>query len=402
MHIFDNTEIAFKIRSTRELKKASVLFKLMSNPVFVKISGKLTGIGIRMGLLPGWLVKQTVYNHFCGGETLEECREVIRNLERFKVQSVPDFAAENIVSDENREMVISEIIRTMEFASKNPAVPFSVFKPTALASAGVLSKASSFAPSRIKECPEVEKFSDNFKVLCQAAYERGVRVMIDAEESHYQPIIDKLAAEMMELYNQEKATVFNTVQMYRHDRLDFLKECFRESSRRNYHLGIKLVRGAYMEQERKRALEMGYPSPIYPDKESTDAAFDQAIDLCLQNLDRTSLFVGTHNEKSLLLLMDRMRSGKLARNDHRIYVSQLYGMSDHISFNMACRSYNVAKYLPYGPVRYLLPYLLRRLEENKSVSGQAGRELRLLKLELNRRKNTNPKKDDIKQSKAGC
>jgi proline dehydrogenase len=352
----------------------------------LRYPGVLAKIGIKMNLPLGWLVRPTVFSHFCGGETLDESRSVIGHLAKFRVKTVLDYAAENQSSEKNVEQVMHETLKTIDFASKNPNIPFAVFKPTAFAPVSILTSASSYAPLGAKEKKEIDKFRSNIRTLCQAAYEKGVPVLIDAEESYYQAIVDKVASEMMEEFNREKAMVFNTLQMYRHDRLKFLNECINISKEKNYHPGIKLVRGAYMDQERERASKMGYPSPIYPDKEATDRAFNMALATCIRNLDKMSVFVGTHNEESLIALMDMMGNNKLAKDDSRVYVSQLYGMSDHISFNMAAHGYNVTKYLPYGPVGYLLPYLIRRAEENKSVSGQAGRELRLIETELKRRK----------------
>ena len=392
MQIFENTEIAFKLRNDRELRKAVMLLRLMSYPAVVRLSGILANLAIRLGIPVRWIVKPTVFSLFCGGESLVESQKVVDRLAKHKVRSLLDYAAEDQQTDEKIESAIREIIATMDYAVKNPAVPFTVFKPTALAPVHILSQTGLQTEEGKLSCPGTEKFSKNFRTLCQSACKRGIPVMIDAEESHYQQIVDNLAAEMMELYNKEKVMIFNTIQMYRHDRLDFLKESIRNARKKNYHLGIKLVRGAYMEKERERALKLGYPSPIHPDKESTDNAFNRAITICLENIDITDLFAGTHNEQSLLMLMDRMKEYKLENSDPRIYVSQLYGMSDHISFNMAACNYNVAKYLPYGPVSYLLPYLIRRAEENRSVTGQAGRERRLLKLEIERRKQFKNKK----------
>lgn len=385
MQIFENIENAFKSRNTKELKKARLLFAFMSYPWLVRVAGIIASLVIRMKLPHGWLIRPTVFSHFCGGETLEESGGVINHLAEFRVRSVTDYAAENKNSDDEIEAVMKEVLRTIDFAAGNPFVPFAVFKPTALAPVDLLTLASSYSPSAIKNNSEIEKFLARIKTLCQAAYDNDVPVMIDAEESYYQAIIDQAATEMMKLFNKEKAMVFNTLQMYRHDRLDFLNESIRMAEENNYYLGLKLVRGAYMDQERKRARIMGYPSPIHPDKESTDKAFNTALTNCIRNIDRTSIFVGTHNEESLLLLTGLMKKFNIDNTDPRIFVSQLYGMSDHISFNMASLSYNVAKYLPYGPVEYLLPYLIRRAEENRSVTGQAGRELHLINLEIKRR-----------------
>ncbi len=404
MQIFQNTETAFRLKTNKELRKASALFRLMSYPLLVGLSGKLANVAIHLNIPLRWIVKPTIFSHFCGGETIEECRNVIDRLSKFKVESVLDFAAENQESDDQIESVMHEIKRTMKLANETSSVPFTVFKPTAIAPVRFLSAAAQYIPPSPDDNnkkysaisfreSDKEKFRQNIRDLCQSAYEKRIPVMIDAEESYLQDIVDSLVMEMMELYNKEKAIVFNTLQMYRHDRLDFLRDCINIAKEKKYHLGLKLVRGAYMEQERERALKMGYPSPIYPDKQSTDKAFNLAIEICLENINRINLFAGTHNEESLLLLMNLMKSKKIRKNNTRVYVSQLYGMSDHISFNMAAHSFNVAKYLPYGPVRYLIPYLIRRAEENKSVTGQAGRELHFIKREIKRRKTSKNKKD---------
>jgi proline dehydrogenase len=384
MRIFENTEIAFRHRSNKDLKKAEKLFRFMEYPQLVKISGVFARFAVSVRLPLRILVKP-VFRHFCAGESLEESADLVDFLAKFNVRSVLDFAAEKQESENEIRSVMAEITRTIDFAKNNPSVSFSVFKPSGLAPSEILDSAAIENPASKKFEREMEKFLNNIRILCRAAGERDIPVMIDAEESHYQDPVDKVAAEMMQLYNREKAIVFNTLQMYRHDRLEFLDKCIQDSREKNYHLGVKIVRGAYMDQERSRALKMGYGSPVYPDKESTDRAFNSAIDKCLENIGTTELFLGTHNEKSLLCLMDKMRDNNLGNDDPRIFVSQLYGMSDHISFNMAYHGYNVAKYIPYGPVNYLIPYLLRRAEENRSVTGDAGRERHYINLEIKRR-----------------
>lgn len=392
MQLFENTEIAFRHRGDNELKKAALLFRLMGNPHLVNLLGKIALAGMKMNIPLRWFVKPTIFNHFCGGENLRETKRIVDSLAKFNVGSVPDYAAESQNYVHEKGSVINEIINTMDFALKHSSVSFSVFKPSALAPADVLAKADPFNNLPEDEIKGIEKFRNNIRKICQAAGERGVPVMIDAEEFHYQHIVDRVAEEMMELYNKEKAIVFTTLQMYRHDRLDYLNKLLDDARQKKYFPGLKIVRGAYLELERSRALKMGYHSPVYQDKKGTDNAFNSAISVCLKNIDITNLFAGTHNEESLLFLVKKMKEYKLKRDDPRIFVSQLYGMSDHISFNMASQSYNVAKYLPYGPIKILVPYLIRRAEENKAVTGQAGRELALIKKEIKRRKSTKPEK----------
>ncbi len=314
MHIFQNTEIAFKTRSDADLRKARFMFGIMSSPVLVRAMGLLAGIALRLRIPVRWLVKPTVFRLFCGGEYLDEAQGVVDMLAEHKVRSVTDFAAENRNSNEEINSVIREIIASMDFAKANTAVPFSVFKPTAIAPPGALEETGRSAA----KSSAAEKFRANFTTLCRAARDRGIPVMIDAEECHYQQIIDDLCTEMMELYNKERPIIFNTLQMYRHDRLDFLKEAISRARKKKYYTGFKLVRGAYMDQERERAMKIGYPSPIHADKESTDRAFNDAVTMCLDNLDITSLFAGTHNEESFLLLMEKMKAANIQSDDPRI------------------------------------------------------------------------------------
>ncbi|TVR73541.1 MAG: proline dehydrogenase [Marinilabiliales bacterium] len=386
MQILQNTEIAFKIKTDSELRKAEIMFRMMSSPLAVNIMGMLAKLALGLRIPLRWIVKPTVFSLFCGGESLDEAKKVVEKLSEHNVLSVTDFAAENRRSEDEINQVITEIVAATDYAGTSEAVPFSVFKPTALAPPGVLEETCTFTGRQATDLLAAGKFRENIRILCEAAHKRSVPVMIDAEECQYQQLIDDICEEMMEIYNKEKAVVFNTLQMYRHDRHGFLKEAVARARKKRYFAGYKLVRGAYMDQERERAKKLGYPSPIHPDKESTDKAFDDAVTTCLENLDMTSLFVGTHNEESLLRLMEQMKDMGIPKDDPRICVSQLYGMSDHISFNMAAHQYNVAKYLPYGPIKYLIPYLIRRAEENRSVTGQSGRELHYIRIERKRRK----------------
>ncbi len=387
MFQFNDTEVAFKIKSNFELKKAYWLFRLLSRKFMVK-SGKyaITFVN-KIGIPVGWIVKPTVYRQFCGGETIEDCIPVIDKLAVFNVRSVLDYSVEGKDNDEDIEKALNETLKAVEFAGANPNIPFSVFKPTAFANCKALEELStSPAPSQETQ-KEGEKFRKRINILCNKAYSLSIPIMIDAEDSFYQDFIDKVVMEMMMLYNHKKAIVFNTYQMYRWDRMQVLRDDLSKAIRDNIYLGAKFVRGAYMERERARALKMNYRDPIHTDKESTDRDFNEALQFSIENIDRISIFNGTHNEYSCSFLTELMQKHNIKPDDNRVWFSQLYGMSDHISFNLAEKGYNVAKYLPYGPVRHVLPYLIRRTEENTSVAGQTGRELSLIIKELKRRKN---------------
>jgi len=383
---FDNTEIAFRYKSNSDLSRARILFSTISNPGLVKVGKSLTYFALKLHLPIAWAIKPTLYKHFVGGETLAECEKTVKLLSRFKVKSILDYSVEGGKDQETMQHTLEETLRSVINAAKNPDIPFSVFKPTAFASQQVLTMASGDAAIDDETSKAIQFFMDSVEKLCKTAFENDIPIMIDAEDSWYQPFIDQVVTGMMEKYNKKKAIVYNTLQMYRTDRLDFLKEAVRKAEEGNYYLGMKFVRGAYMEKERLRAAEKGYPSPIQPDKLATDLNYDAGIAFSVEHLDKISIFNGSHNETSNRLLTEQMQKLGLARNEKKIWFSQLYGMSDHISFNLADEGYNVTKYIPYGPVRNILPYLIRRAEENTSIAGQTGRELSLLEQERTRRK----------------
>jgi proline dehydrogenase len=383
---FGNTEVAFITKTDGQLRKAWWLFKAVSFPRLVKAGKALLGLAGALRFPVRWLLKPTIFSHFCGGETLEECAPVVERLAAHNVRSILDYSVEGTESDEDIAAAMDETLRAVRHAAADRNIPFAVFKPTAFAPFEILEKAAAGTLETVEEKAESAKFDERLETLFRAAWEGGEAIMIDAEETWIQSTIDDIVTAMMERYNRQKAIVYNTLQMYRHDRLDFLERALAAAEKGGYFLGIKLVRGAYMEKERARAAELGTPSPIHPDKAATDKAYDDALAFCVRHIDRISLFNGTHNEASCLHLMDLMRRAGLEPADPRIYSSQLYGMSDHISFNMARAGYNVAKYIPYGPVKHVLPYLIRRAEENTAVAGQTGRELRLIEEELERRR----------------
>jgi proline dehydrogenase len=383
---FDNLEIAFRYKSDRELKFAYWLFKMVGNPGFVRFGKKMTNLSVRLHLPISWLIKPTIYRHFCGGETIDDCMVVSRKMDQYGVKCILDYSVEGGDSPDAIKAALKETLRTIDNARLNRNIPFTVFKPTAFSLEYILEKGSQGSLVSADEHTEADKFRERVEILCKAAYEADVPIMVDAEDVKYQQMIDEVVTRMMEKYNTKRAVVYNTLQMYRTDRLEFLKESYRKACDGNYYLGIKFVRGAYMERERARALKFGYPSPINPDKPTTDQMYNDGLRFSIDHLDRISIFNGTHNEDSNRLLTELIEQKGLARNDPRIWFSQLFGMSDHVSFNLAAAGYNVAKYLPYGPVRHVLPYLIRRAEENTAVAGQSGRELQMARKEYLRRR----------------
>jgi len=384
---FNNTNIAFKVKSNNDLKRAYWLFRIIGSPLIVKLGKFFMIIALKLRLPVSFIVKRTIFKQFCGGESIQECSSTVETLGKYKVGTILDYSVEGKVEEEDFDQTTNIIIETIEKAAQEKNIPFAVFKITGISKFSLLEKASiDLNQLSTEEASELNKVKNRIDRVCSAAKKKNVPVFIDAEETWVQDIIDQWAFEMMLLYNKEKCIVYNTIQMYRHDRLVFLKECNEKAKQSNISYGIKLVRGAYMEKERKRADEMGYPSPIQPDKESTDRDYDIALDYILKNINYLSLVAGTHNENSSKKLALALENHNISKDDSRIFFAQLLGMSDHISFNLADHNYNVAKYVPFGPIKEVMPYLLRRADENTSVAGQTGRELGLIKLELLSRK----------------
>ena len=383
---FDNTEVAFASKSDADLNRAYWLFKIISFNWLVKISPPFVNTAIALHLPIKGIVKATAFHHFCGGETIEECKKTIEELGRYDIGTILDYSVEGKESEMDFELGLKQTLSTIENAKGNKNIPFCVFKPSGFVHVALLEKIHAKQTLNEVEKTEFEKFRNRVLKICQAGSDNKVPVYIDAEETWIQDVIDELVQEMMQRFNKEIVMVYNTIQMYRIDRLDFLKRAYENARQNNYMIGMKIVRGAYMEKERKRAAEMNYPSPIYPDKNSSDNAFDDALRFCVDHLDRIAICCGTHNENSTLLLTELMGAKNHSNNHPHIWFSQLYGMSDHISYNLAKAGYNVSKYVPYGPVTSVLPYLIRRAQENTSVKGQTGRELSLILMEKKRRK----------------
>ncbi len=387
MKQFNNTEIAFRSKSNQDLNRAYWLFKIIGYPSIVKIGKGFTNFALKSHLPINGIIRSTIFKQFCGGETINECEKVTSELFSFGIGTILDYSVEGKTSTEDFEKTTNEIIATILKAKGNPAIPFAVFKVTGIATFSILEKYNNLN-NDLSENDKLEFQGILSRVdrICKAAYDNDVPVFIDAEETWIQDTIDRLCVSMMNKYNKEKAIVFNTLQMYRHDRIEFLQNAIQDARQNGYHYGIKLVRGAYMEKERERAIQLGYPSPIQATKKNTDSDYNKALEIIIDNIAVLALCAGTHNEESSSYLSELIKKNGLEKVDKRIYFAQLLGMSDHISYNLSNDDYNVAKYVPYGPISEVLPYLLRRADENTSVAGQTGRELSLLTIEKQRRK----------------
>ncbi len=383
--IFENTKTAFALKSDSELERAFFLFKLIANEPLVRIGTAVTNFAIKAHLPVDGLIRATVFDHFCGGVSEDDCMPVIEKLWSKKVYAVLDYSVEGKETEDPLDDALAMTLKILDFVKEKDAIPFAVFKPTGYGRLALFEKMSTGQVLSADEEAEWARVVNRFDVTAKKAHSLGVRLLVDAEESWMQDAVDKLVEQLMEQYNKERAIVFNTVQMYRWDRMDYLHKLHKTAQENGFKVGIKAVRGAYMEKENERAQEKGYPSPICPNKPASDANFDEAIRYMLDDLEVFSIFAGTHNEESCYKLLDWMKADGIAEADPRIWFSQLFGMSDHISFNLADHGYNVAKYLPFGPVRDVMPYLIRRAEENTSVAGQTNRELALLKKERKRR-----------------
>lgn len=399
---FDNTEFAFEYKSDKQLKKARFLFSMMGRPWLVKIGTRLAPWSVKAGLPVKGIIRKTIFAQFVGGETLEQTAEVAKTLGQYNVQVILDYGVEGKEGEENFDHACEEFIRVINYAATQPNIPFMSVKVTGFARFALLEKldtlmhegegtlmkrylhAVEMLPAAEKE--EWHRVRHRVMRVCGSGAEKKVGVFIDAEETWIQDPVDALTILMMDAFNKERCVVYNTLQHYRHDRLQFLYDCHAAAVERNFILGAKLVRGAYMEKERKRAEEKNYPSPIQPDKESSDREYNTGVKFCIDHIDRVALVVASHNEYSNLYATQLLLEKGLPLNHPHVHWSQLYGMSDNITFNLAHAGCSVSKYLPFGPIKDVIPYLMRRAQENTSVKGQTGRELGLIKKELDRRK----------------
>ena len=389
---FDNTQKAFAYKSNKDLGKAKFLFSTMSYPFFVPIGTRLTPFLMKTGLPINGIIRNTIFNQFVGGETLEETATVGNLLGKYNVQVILDYGVEGKENEVSFDNATEQFVKVVEYAATQSNIPFISVKITGLARFALLQTLNEAPRLRSgihdheTETAEWERVKDRIYHICAVAAEKNIGVLVDAEESWIQDPIDRLVIELMEEFNKDKAVVYNTIQLYRHDRLDFLKLSHRIARQKKFVLGVKLVRGAYMEKERSRANQKNYPDPIQANKEATDKDFNEAVKFCIDNINETAFIVASHNEQSNLMAVDLLTQKNIPLNHPHIHFSQLYGMSDNITFNLADTGCSVSKYLPFGPIRDVIPYLMRRAQENSSVSGQTGRELALIKKEIARRK----------------
>ena len=384
--IFNDTKIAFSLKSDTELDRAYFLFKMIANEPLVRIGTAVTNFALKAHLPVDGLIRATVFDHFCGGINEVDCLTVVDKLYTKGVSSVLDYSVEGKEEEVQFDAALEMTLKTVEFAKERQAIPFAVFKPTGLGRLDLYEKVG--AKETLSPAEEIEwkNVKDRFELICKTAHEKDVALLIDAEESWMQDAADELVEEMMRKYNKDKVIVFNTLQMYRWDRMEYLLKLHDRAKSNGFYIGMKLVRGAYMEKENERAEEKGYSTTICVSKQATDDNYNTAVDYMMKHIDTMAIFAGTHNEESSYKLMEMQQANGISKDDKRIWYGQLYGMSDNISYNLANHGYNVAKYLPFGPVRDVMPYLIRRAEENTSVAGQTSRELNLLKTERDRRK----------------
>ncbi len=384
---FNNTEIAFKEKSNQDLKQTKLLFKLIGSPFLVKIGKTATLLALKLRLPIQGLIKRTIFRQFCGGENIEECAGRIKELKDSGIGAILDYSIEGKTAEVDFNATVDEIMDTLIAGEGNKAIPFAVFKVTGISRFGLLEKINDANAELLEsEKAELARLMERIEKLAKKSFDTKTPLFFDAEETWIQDGIDRITYALMEKYNKEKAIIYNTLQIYRHDRLEHLKKQTAIAQAAGYKLGIKLVRGAYMEKERDRAEDKKYPSPIQPNKIATDKDFDDALRFMVDYIDYISFCAGSHNEESNALLTQLMQEKGITHDDPRAYFAQLLGMSDHITYNLAHANYNVAKYVPYGPISEVMPYLLRRADENTSVAGQTSRELSLILQETKRRK----------------
>jgi proline dehydrogenase len=383
---FDDTEIAFRNKTNGELNSAYWLFNIISSNFLTRVGPPITNFFLNIGLPIKGIIKATIFKHFCGGETIGECEHTIQQLAIGNVGTILDYSVEGEEEEAVFDFTCEEIIRTIERAAGDKRIPITVFKVTGIGRFGLLEKLDAKQTLTDAETAEYAKVKQRCERICRTAFDRNVPIMVDAEETWIQATIDELAMDMMRLFNKEKIIVYNTYQMYRHDKLADLKADHLIAKATGFILGVKMVRGAYMEKERKRAAEMGYPSPIQPDKASSDRDYNESLKYCMAHINEIAIVCGTHNEESSRILAKLLDEHQVAHNHPHVYFAQLLGMSDNLSFNLSDAGYNVAKYVPYGPIKAVMPYLFRRAQENTSIAGQTSRELGLIIKEKKRRK----------------
>ena len=382
---FNNTKVAFSGMSNKDLQRSYWLFKIIGWNWLIKISPSLLKI-----FMPLWfpipIIKATIFKQFCGGESIEDCDKTIQNLSNHNIKTILDYSVEGIEDETTFDSNVNEALDAISKATNNLDIPFTVFKVTGFGRFALLEKINAKKDLTELEKEEFKRVETRIDKMCEASYNANIPVFIDAEETWFQDTIDDIALKMMQKYNTKSTIIYNTAQLYRWDRLEYIKELHQKAKAENFFIGLKLVRGAYIEKERERAEKLGYKDPMQKTKENTDYDFDLALKYCIENINEISFCCGSHNEKSTLFLVELMKKHKIKNNDSRIYFAQLLGMSDHISKNIAKENYNTAKYVPYGPVKDVTPYLIRRAQENTSVKGQTGRELSLILKEQKRRK----------------
>ena len=384
---FNNIKNAFSSKSNSDLNRAYLLFKVISNPIISRILTNIVKICLKFKLPISIFIKQTVFKHFCGGTTIEDSQKTIDTLWEHKIGTILDYSAEGKKTEEDFNFVYEETIRTINKASSEKSIPFCVFKFTGLTNFKLLEKISSNKKLTNNELKEKENFESRVEKICESAAEKKVKIFIDAEESWLQNAIDDMTLDMMRKFNKKNCWIYNTIQMYRNDRLDYLAEILDICKKEKFLVGLKIVRGAYHEKEIERSKKYGYKCPVHQTKKDTDNDFNKALKICIKNSKNISICAGTHNEESSLILTKLMIKSGFKKNNEKFFFSQLLGMSDHISYNLSKDGYNVAKYVPYGPVKDVIPYLVRRAEENTSIAGQMGRELTNISKEKKRRKN---------------
>lgn len=384
--LFDDTSIAFQSKTNLELRRAQLLFRLVAQQSLVRFGKWITLIFLKLKLPVSVLYRWSVYDHFCGGETVDVSQKVVDTLAKQGVSSILHYSVEGSSKESFYDFSLQKTLETLAHASKNPDIPFTVFKPTAYGNSKLFEKISLGENLNPEEAQAWEAIRERYHTTCAAAVRYKVKLFIDSEESWLQTAMDELTEQMMQQYNQEEVWIYHTVQMYRYDRLAYLEKIIQKAQEQSFKIGVKLVRGAYIEKENNRAQKMSYPSPLCSTKQHTDDNFDSAVRLIIDNLDTVALFYGSHNEASAYTLIDILQQKKIPSNHPHVWFGQLYGMSDHISFNLAQAGFSVAKYVPFGPVKEVIPYLLRRADENTSVGGQTTKELELIEKEIQRRK----------------
>lgn len=381
------SDSAFSHYSISQLRRTKVLFKILQNPLVSWFSGFVPHIPILLRLpFVKSLIKHYIFSHFCGGEDWKEVHQSALKLQKQNILSSLDYSVECKQTEQDYETTKKVLLNVLEEAKNLSHIPFCVLKITGLGRFALLEKIHNGQTLSDNEKAEWQRVQSRFDSICEKAVDCNTKLLVDAEESWIQKPIDNIVKRAMKRHNQNEPMIYNTYQLYLKAKYEQLKTDWEKAKEKGYILGSKLVRGAYMEKETKRAVKMHLPNPIQPSKAKCDQDFNDSLKFCLKHIDDFGIYIGTHNIESTQKARQLMQEYGIAKSDERVFFSQLLGMREILSYELAQQDYLVSKYTPFGKIAEVIPYLLRRIQENSSVKDQLNDEIKVITRELENQK----------------